>query len=352
MSALTSGELSNIANATLDSFRKGSAIDQYIQDKPLLNALEKKKKTYSATAGNIKINVKGTNSANFTGFEGDDTVTYTNLTNISQASYGTSMIHSGISVTHQELQKQGIHVVDSPGDSIQTRTNSSTFEIITNLLQDKIEEMEEGWAINFDAMLHQDGTQDAKEVDGIKALITDDPTTGTVGGIDRSTATWWRNRNSGYSAGLSTWAASGANQLITKNFRAEVRQLRRYGGRPDLILAGNTAIEAMESEFEAKGSYTDQGFTKGVNDFGMSSLFLKGIGPVIYDPTLDDESESDRVYIIDTSAICLRPLAGEDKVSHAPARPYDKYVMYKATTWSGGLVANRLNSSGVYKLSV
>jgi hypothetical protein len=42
---------------------------------------------------------------------------------------------------------------------------------------------------------------------------------------------------------------------------------------------------------------------------------------------------------------------GEDWKVHTPSRPAEKYVMYRAKTWTGGLTANRLNSSGRYKLA-
>lgn len=354
MGALTADELANIANTTLDEIKRGPAKNQYIEQRPLLNDLIKKQKTYNATAGNLKCNVKFTNGANFQGFEGDDTVSYTNLNNVKQASYGTSMIHSGIKVTFEELQKQGITVLDGGnGTKINTRMNKSDYEVITNLLEDKYSEMYEGWAINFDEMLHEDGTQDSKEVPGIKSLITDNSATGTVGGIDRSVSAnaLWRNRNSGYSASLDTITASESSQTITKFFRTEIRQLKRYGGTPTNIYCGSTALEALEKEYQAKGSYTESGFAKGTNDIGMATISINGIGTFVYDPTLDNKSEADRVYVLDLNAIRLRPLKGEDRRHHAPARPHDSYVMYKAMTWSGGLVADQLNSSGVYKLA-
>ena len=39
---------------------------------------------------------------------------------------------------------------------------------------------------------------------------------------------------------------------------------------------------------------------------------------------------------------------GESGKDHAPARPEDKYVFYRARTWVGGLICNRRNGNGVY----
>ena len=34
-----------------------------------------------------------------------------------------------------------------------------------------------------------------------------------------------------------------------------------------------------------------------------------------------------------------------------PARPYDRYVMYKGLTSTGVMVAQQLNTSGVYEIN-
>lgn len=36
---------------------------------------------------------------------------------------------------------------------------------------------------------------------------------------------------------------------------------------------------------------------------------------------------------------------------HNPARPADKYVMYRALTWVGGLVCRQRNANGVYSIA-
>jgi hypothetical protein len=88
----------------------------------------------------------------------------------------------------------------------------------------------------------------------------------------------------------------------------------------------------------------------------MGAISLAGVGEFVYDPTLDDLPEwngsgtqSSYCYFLDTDSIQLYVMDGEDKKTHNPARPEDKYVIYKAMTWTGGMVAKRLNSSAVYK---
>jgi hypothetical protein len=55
--------------------------------------------------------------------------------------------------------------------------------------------------------------------------------------------------------------------------------------------------------------------------------------------------------VLDLNAINLRPMDGEDMKKHNPARPENQYVIYQALTWTGGLIARQLNSSGVYAIA-
>ena len=50
------------------------------------------------------------------------------------------------------------------------------------------------------------------------------------------------------------------------------------------------------------------------------------------------------------NAIMLMPMEGEEYKMHTPARPAEKYVLYRAITWTGALAANRLNTSAVYSV--
>lgn len=341
----TAAELANIANAALDHYIKGPAMSQTIQDKPLLAALMAKQGTFSGGKGDIRVNVKGDYTTAIEGYTHNDTVSYGNPANIKQANYPWKEIHAGITLTNTELKHDGISIVDSTTGAKTSRHSGREMEAITNLLEDKLEDMAEGWARSFNTMLWKDGTQDSKEVPGIRLFIADAPTTGTVGGISRADNTWWRNRQ----RVSSTITPSTSSQTLTTVLRSEVRQLRRYGGKPDLILAGSTFIEALETEVQAKGDYTQTGFVNnGKLDIGLSDIYMRGVGRVQYDPTLDDLSLGARAYFIDTNAIKLMVMQGEDRKTHTPARPHDQYVYYRAMTWTGALCGKQLNSSAVY----
>ena len=344
----TAQELDNMANAALDYFLKGPAIKQSIQDRPLYDAMKRAQKTFPGGKEFIRANVKGDYTTAFGGYEHDDTVSYANPANLKQLNYPWKELHAGISLTHTELKKDGISVVDTNGESV-SQHSERELTAITNLLEDKLDDMAEGSARSFNEILWRDGSQSAKVFPGVMSIISLTPTTGTTGGIDRAGNTWWRNRSL---VSASKVTASASAQTLSKSMRSEVRQLRRYGGKPSMLMCGSQFIDALELEVSEKGTYTQEGFTNaGKTDIGLADISMRGVGKFVYDPTLDDLGYGKFCYAIDPKHLYLDTMDGEDMKQHAPARPPEKYVMYRGITYTGGMVADQLNCHGVYEVA-
>lgn len=344
----TAQELDNIGQAVMDyKMNVPKVTAQTLQDKPLLAAMESATKEFPGGKDNITVRVKGAYSTTIQGFEHDDTVTYGNPANLKTATYPWKLIHSGISFTMHELLKAGISISDSTSGKGETRHSENEKIVLVDLLEDKVDDMMEGTERGMNEMFWKDGTQDAKVVPGLRSFILDDPTTATVvAGIDQATNTWWQNR-----ASLGVASSDASLQGLVAKLQKEFRQLRRYGGRPNLFLAGSDFIEWLEKELRAKGNYTLEGWTsKGKTDAGMADISFKGL-QVQYDPTLDDMSRSKYGYVLDTRHIYPKVVQGENKKKHNPARPENKYVFYRAQTWVGGLVCDQRNCHGVYSIA-
>lgn len=351
--AFTAQELDNIASAALDFYLKGPAMAQARQARPCYDAFHGAAKTFPGGKSDIRGNVKGTYSTQFQGFSHDDTVSYQNPANMKQYNFPWKELHAGISVTLTELKADGISVVDSANSSETTQHTDREMTAITNLMDDKLDDLSEGSARSFANILWQDGTQSAKVFPGITSIISSTPNVGVTGGLDRGVNTWWRNRayvGAGTNANGPLITASASLQTLTKKLRSEVRQLRRYGGNPKWLFAGSGFIDKLEIEVAEKGIYTQSGFTnKGATDIGLASIQMRGVGEFQYDPTLDDLGYTNMCFFIDPDHLFLDGMEDEDWKQHNPARPPEKYVMYRAVTWTGGLVANQLNCHGLYE---
>lgn len=353
--AFTQPQMDAVADHALDYYLKGPAFAQNIQEKPLLAAMKKAQKNFPGGKGMISVPVKGeyldADANFFKGFSHDDTVTFQNPGLGVRAKYNYFEVHGGITITFTELKQDGISVQDSAIGDNTVEVEEREIISLTGILEDKLDSMGEGWSRKMNQMMWRDGTQDSgKQSPGVLFFVVDNPALGTVGGISRVTKTWWRNR-----------AALGivpGGETLTRKLRTEVRQLRRYGGKPNLILCGSDFLDAIEAEVSGKSTYSMTGVS-GKRDISAPSLFIQGIGELKYDPTLDDLqgllgggiNYAKRCYILDTDALHPRVMSGEDNKVHSPARPEDKYALFRSMTWTGGMIAKRLNSSGVYSIA-
>jgi hypothetical protein len=344
----TAEELLNISNSVIDfHLTSPEVMSQTIQDKPLLKALKGKQKMFPGGKEFITARVKGEYVTETQGFSHDDTVSYQRPAKIKQVKYQWKEVHWGISFTGTELKHEGLSIVDSlTGEDTSEHSQREKF-VLAGLLKDKVEDMTESSARGMNDFFWRDGSQDPKLPPGVLSFILNDPTSATVvGGIDQSIHTWWRNR-----AALSLSTSTPSDLTIAKRLSKERRQLIRYGGKPNLFLAGSDFLDALEAELRSKGDYTQDGWAKGGRiDMSVADMAFKGQA-IDYDPTLDDLGLAKYGYWIDTNVIYPMVMEGEDMKRHAPARPEDKYVYYRAITWTGGMVCRRRNSSLVISIA-
>jgi len=370
--AFTANEIANIANATLDYyFNKGGQFDQTIQEKPLLNLFENRKKTFPGGKGNISLAVVGTygdGSGNdvVKGYTHNDTVAFFTPANIKRANFPWREHHIGLTLTHTELKIDGISVVDTNGEKTSEHSKRE-LTVLVNLLEQKLFSLGEQYARTMNTLMWGDGTADAKALAGMQSIIKANPCTGTCGGLDQTAATgftWWRNR--AFTAAMATQigtvpgdAISGGGP-ITSNTAAggallqalskQYYQLIRYGGKPTVALAGSAFIDAMQVERRANGFYSMVG-PADTKDVSIGDTILPGGTKIQYDPTLDDLGFSKRLYWFDPKCIFLMAMEDEWRKDHTPARPYNIFVLYKSITSTGQVCATQLNSSMVMDIT-
>ena len=347
MGAFTAEEAANVFNSILDFNIKGRTIDQIKQARPLVDEMTKRQKTFPGGKDVITTPVRGSYTTTLMGFSHDDEVAYANPANTKRASYNWKELHCGIQTTLTELKHAGISIVDSARSERMSNHPEQDVIELTNIFQEKTYDMMEGSMVDFAKILLRDGSADPTVFPGITSLLTTSPSTGTTGGIDRSLNSWYRNR-----ADMALSTTTPSDMAISRKLQQELRQLRRY--KPDAkhrMYAGSDFIDAWEQEFRAKGLITQAGWNRsGKIDPSVADVAFKGV-ELVYEPFMDDESMADQMLMIDHDSICLYVMSGEDWKEHNPARPHNKYTMYRALTWTGGIVAKQLNSSGRYGLA-
>lgn len=342
----TAQELQSISAAVIDFHERGKVNYQAMQVRPLTDDLIAGEKTFPGGKDYITWPVSGVYTTAFQGYSGDEEVSFNNPANLKQGQTPWYELHAGISFTQTELTKAGISVVDTNGARTTTHSQSELVQL-TDLLEYKLVDMREGSMRSFDEIVWRDGTQDPQVFPGIQSFITTTPTTGVVFGIDAAQNVWWRNR-----ASLNINVATSGNTNLTNTLETEILQLRRYRANArHKIFAGSDFIEAYQKELRAKGSITLSGWMDGsAVDAGMTDPRFKGM-MIQYAPVLDDLGFEKYGYLLDLSAIKLRPVQDESFKKHDPARPPERYVVYHAETWKGALTCIQRNSSGVYSIA-
>lgn len=339
--------LTTLANTALEFFIKSDPVDQNVQDKPLLDWLHGSKKEFPGGNDYVSGPVRGDWLSDQAGFFGwyshSDQVTFARPDSILRAKYQWREWHAGAQLDFTDLKQHGI-VVDLTGNPV--KSSPQEIQIVKDWINSVIVD-DVGESIN-QALWNAfwgDGTSSAKAVVGVLGLLDADPTSGTIGNLNRATYDWWRHR-----VDLAI-PYSATNQTLTKTLRRHIRQQRRWGGKPDAIFAGSMAIDAMESEVHEKGIYTQEGFAKeGKNDIGMSDILVRGVGKVQYEPWLDDNGLASEIFILDSRHLKLMPMKGAYMQALKVTRPYDQMVMLKSIVGTCAISMDQANCHGRYRV--
>lgn len=341
--ALGTSVANDIASAVLDFYIKSPAFAQTTQDRPLLAWLESGKKTFPSGKTNVSEPVKGTYMSDvdgfFAGYSEDSQLAFKQAQNIKRAEYPWKEVHAGLIITWTELKKDGITVTNNSKTSEHSGTEVTR---LTGLLEDRMADFAESWARAKNLMLWRDGSLDTNQVPGIQALLP--RTYGTVGGLSQTTYSWWKHQING------AVTPSGEASTLIETLRAQLIQLRRFGGRPNKALCGSAFLAGLRKEVQAKGLFTQSGFAKAI-DLGMGSMSIPELGTFDYDPTMDDEGMSKDCYVLDSRRLRLRPMEGEDNKTLTPERPYDYMVFLKSMTWTGALESTQQNAHGIFSVA-
>lgn len=220
---------------------------------------------------------------------------------------------------------------------------------LTNLLDENLLVLREGFMKSLDLHVHRDGTSSADAVVGLDALIPLDPTTGKLGNIDRATATYWRNY-----ADLAVEATTMLEQM-----EKAWRECFRHGGTPDYIFAGAAFIDAYRKCLQPMLNYNvNAGAVAkadgGIGEGNRTGLYFKG-RELLWDPTFDDLDTADtpetkwtnRCYFINSKTIKWRD-NGYDIIT--PVRPHDTLCLYEMINMRCAVTINRPNANAVLAL--
>lgn len=165
---------------------------------------------------------------------------------------------------------------------------------LVSLIEDRIGHAQDILANLLATSLYSDGTT-AKQIAGLRSLVADDPTTSaSVGGINQSTHSWWRNY---YSAAAATTASN-----IVSRMNLAWLGIKRGKDVPTLWVGDDTMFGLYEEALQDLQRITDSKMA----DAGYQAYRYKG-KPFIY----DDQCPDKHLYALNTNDLCLRKMDEE-----------------------------------------
>lgn len=232
-----------------------------------------------------------------------------------------------------------INVVSS---GYELRVNSGP-QRIANLAKKRISNAIHTFGNNFSADMYGDGTL-TNQIDGLQKMIAD-AGTGTVGGIDSATWTFWQNKVQSAAAPLQGGGAitpSGNAGVMESLMLPLFMELTRGGDKPDLIVMSNDYFNFYESGLVSQKRYVDEKSADG----GFMELSYKGV-PVIFDGV--SGMPTAHGYFINTRFLEIVTHEDANMTVLEDAKPYNQDGVVVPILWMGNMTCSNRALQGVMK---
>ena len=240
-----------------------------------------------------------------------------------------------ISAAEYTIKQAAVPVVISGLEQLQ----NSGKERMIDLMESRLSVAESTMSNLICDGLYSDGTGSAgKEIDGLNAAVPFDPTTGTYGGINRATWTFWRSKLSDQTA------ANGLDSdKIEGYWNALWADCTRGSDSPDLIVCDDTVWAAYVAALQARQRFA----SPEVGALGFPTLKYMG-ADVIFDGGIGGYCPAGTAFFLNCDYLHYRPHAQRNMVSLSPNRRYstNQDAEVQILAWAGNLTTSGAQFQG------
>jgi hypothetical protein len=241
------------------------------------------------------------------------------------------------------IKQASIAVVLSGLEELQNDGDDRMIE----LLEARIDTAEDTFWNQMSAAIYSDGTAfGGKQINGLALLISKTPTSGLVGGIDRSAQVWWRN--------VAVNANTDSRGVVTStNIQSYMNTmtigLKRNSDGIDLIVADNNFYTAYLTSLQAIQRITSDGNDKAGS--GFTSLKYFGAGKsvdVVLDGGKNGQIPANTMYFLNSDYIFYRPHANRNfKVIGGDRANVNQDAIVRLMAWAGNMTISNGSLQGV-----
>lgn len=329
--AFANSSISDIIATNIQS-RTGELADNVTNNNALLRRLKERGNVKTFSGGNVILQeVMYTDSAtdNTNSYSGYEVLNVSQNSPISAAQFSITQYAAAVSIS-------GLEMIQNSGK-----------EAIIDLLDGRMQVAEAQLANRISTDIYGDGTGNSgKNLTGLAAAVPDVPNTGTYGGINRATFSFWRSV--AYS-GLTDGGAAVTSANIQEYMDAVAVQLIRGTDKPDLIVCDNNYYKLYLQSLQAIQRISDGG--NSTVGSGFASLKYYGAGmssDVVLDGGIGNDATTDHMFFLNTKYIMFRPHVDRNFVPIGGERQaVNQDAIVRLIGWSGNMTSSGPQFCGV-----
>jgi len=338
-------------NEYVDNVKNPHVIDR--KNMPWWSTLTKMKKEGGTSRGVVTIKYKRDGGLTLQFWEGRDILQFQEARIDFELTFPYAQVHLGEELVHQELEDAGYVVVPNAprGGSLGTKNSKDENFRLVNLLEEKMEEMQDNWDREMDKTFLLDGSQDPLAPVGLDGLMPVDPTSGTLGGKFRTDPLIQHQ----VATGITTGVGGNLDQTFNQLIRAANLNSRGFKGRINFMMTGAEGLDryisyAKANNFEYKAGI--EGISKMDVGVADSAVHFQGT-PIIHNPTMDDLATTDaadwgkRFYMLNSSTWSLFHAPKKWKHFSAPLDAADQRVSRYSLDFRGVLIPMKINGNAL-----
>jgi len=260
---------SEILTASIDRYR--SKLADNVLDNNVLLLFIKNNGNADPADGGVKLleNLMYAENGTFSWYSGYETLSV-------EASDVLTSAHFDWKQANANVVMSGLEEAQNDGPARMHNLIEARIKVAEATMKNKIGE----------ALFYSNTENGGKSIGGLQHLIADLPTSGTVGGIDRSAQTWWRNQYYDF----STESVTASPTTIQHAMNLIWMRTERGTEHVDLIVAGETYFSYYEESLQAQQRFMD--VSKAVGGFNG---YKYKTASVFYDPNCS----ATRMYMLD-----------------------------------------------------
>lgn len=279
---MASPNLSEIITTTLRN-RSGRLADNVTDNNALLMRLRKRGKVKPVSGGRTIVQeLEYQENSTYKRYSGYELLDISPSDVFTAAEYNYAQAAVAVSIS-------GLEELQNSGDSQ-----------VIDLLESRITNAERTMTNNIAADCYSDGTADGgKQIGGLQLLVDSSPSTGTVGGINAATWSFWRNV--AFDATTDGTAAASSTNIQSYMNRVYL-QLVRGTDKPDLIVADNNYYRFYLESLQTIQRVTSDEMAQA----GFESLKYMG-ADVVLDGGHGGNAPTNSMFFLNTNYLFFRP---------------------------------------------